>query len=602
MPESDFDVSVVLPAYNEAGTLAKTVSETRNALRALDLPDGFEIIIAEDGCTDDTPAVARDMAETFDEVRHLHSADRLGRGVALERALDASSGRVFVYFDTDLATDLDHLAELIAAIRDGEHDIATGSRLMADSDADRPLGRDIPSRGYNLLVRTMLGSSVRDHQCGFKAFDRTVLLELIDEIEADHWFWDTEVLVAAQAAGYDVYEFPVHWNPRGDSTVDVPRDTVRMGRQLLELTWRRRLKPTLRRLRSVIALAITIGLGYLILERVAEPEAILRQIAAMDPRYLAVAAAVYLVSWPIRGLRYRDILTELGYTERVGFLTGAVFVSQTGNLLVPARAGDAVRAYIMKARRNVPYASGFASLAVERLFDLLAISLLAVGVVGGLVATQGTASFEDMVADPDVGGGTVAVGVALVVAAVTLVAFLVLIASARVDDGRFRRFRPSEESRLNRPVSVFVRFLSDVRSVSTNPAAVITIGASSLVIWTIDVLTAVFILAAFGVESAIGPLLAIAFLAVSIGNLAKIVPLSPGGIGLYEAGFAIVVVGLSPIGVTVAVAAAIVDHALKNLITGIGGVVATGALNVSLVTAVREGQAGRTAAEITSRE
>lgn len=602
MKDQSVSVSVVLPAYNEADSLEATVEATLSTLRSIDLVETYEVIIAEDGCTDETPAVAERLATEIESVHHIHSEARLGRGRALEQALELATGDVFVYFDTDLATDLSELEGLIAAVASDKYDIATGSRRLPESEADRTTERAIPSGVYNRLVRRFLGSTVHDHQCGFKAFDRSVLESIVDEIEADHWFWDTEVLVRAQSQGYSVHERPIKWTERGDSKVNIIKDALSMGSQLLRLWWQLRLHPTLWRYRTPLALLLTLLLGYVILEFATDPGEIIDEIANLNLWYLLVAGGIYLVTWPIRGLRYRDILRHLGYTDRVGFLTGAVFVSQMGNLLVPARAGDAVRAYIMKARRDVPYSSGFASLVIERLFDLLTITLLGAGVIVGVFAFGGTEAISALIQDPQVNGGRLALSLAIGVGVVALIGFVLLIGSTKIDDRVFLRYVPDGDSRLSRAIQLFGRFLYEVRSVSTRPAAVLLIGGSSIAIWTLDVLTATAVLMAFGVGLDTSVLLIVSFLAVCVGNLAKIMPISPGGIGPYEAAFAIVVVSLTPIGVSIAVAAAIVDHALKNIITAIGGLISTGVLNVSLVTAVKEGQASSREHEVPLQE
>jgi uncharacterized membrane protein YbhN (UPF0104 family) len=100
-----------------------------------------------------------------------------------------------------------------------------------------------------------------------------------------------------------------------------------------------------------------------------------------------------------------------------------------------------------------------------------------------------------------------------------------------------------------------------------------------------------------GVNLSTGALLTVGFFAVSVGNLAKVLPLSPGGIGLYEAAFTVLVVALTPISPAVAVGAAFLDHAVKNLITVLGGVASMLALNVSLTTAVEETATIRDGAE-----
>ncbi|HDM35637.1 MAG TPA: glycosyltransferase family 2 protein [Candidatus Syntrophoarchaeum butanivorans] len=229
------EVSLVLPAYNEVNRLRRCVEGVIEALEKV--TDSFEIIIAEDGSTDGTSEVASHLSEEFPDVRHLHSDRRLGRGGGLKRGFMASEGDILAFMDVDLATDLSHLDELIGAIRDG-FDIATGSRLMPESIVERSFKRTALSRGYNFLVRRLLGSKVRDHQCGFKAFKREVFFAIMDELEDEHWFWDTELLVLAQRKGYRIYEFPVRWRDGGMTKVDLSRDIIGMGSRILWM-WRR---------------------------------------------------------------------------------------------------------------------------------------------------------------------------------------------------------------------------------------------------------------------------------------------------------------------------------------------------------------------------
>jgi len=135
----------------------------------------------------------------------------------------------------DLATDLRHLDELVGAIRSGS-DIATGSRLLPSSEVVRTGGRELASRGYNTLVRAILGSRVHDHQCGFKAFNRGRILPLLPSVRATHWFWDTEILVRGQRAGLRVAEFPVSWRTGKTTTVRL-KDVFEMGGAILSLWW-----------------------------------------------------------------------------------------------------------------------------------------------------------------------------------------------------------------------------------------------------------------------------------------------------------------------------------------------------------------------------
>jgi len=584
------EVSVVLPAYNEAATIETTVATTLGTLSDFLPPGGFELIVAEDGCEDRTPAIASRLATADDRVRHVHSDDRLGRGSALEEAFRAARGGTLVYFDTDLATDMRHLEELIESVRTGEYDAATGSRWMPGREADRPAKRSVASRGFNGLVRLFLRSDLRDHQCGFKAFDRDALFSLLDDVEDDHWFWDTEVLVRAQRAGYDIREFPVDWTPKADTKVDLVRDVFGMGGQIVRTWWQLSVDPRLtRRVRvaaGVLMTVVALGLMTLYLD----PSEVVTTLSRGDPVMLAFAAIVYVLSWPLRGLRYRTILRKLGFSGSLGVLTGAIFISQTGNLVFPARAGDAVRAYVVNKRRAVPYPSGFASLAIERVFDLLTITALAGVVLLAIVVAGDTSAVTDAVAASGRAGRTallVAGSVALL--AVLVTAAIVLTARSEHNFVRDTVARLSTDRYADRLSGVLERFAGDVQRVAGSPLAFGRISATSVAIWSIDVLTAVVVLVAVGVDVSLPTVVAVSFFAVSLGNLAKVLPLSPGGIGLYEAAFTLLVVGLTPIAAPTAFGAAVLDHLVKNVVTTVGGVASMALLNVSLTEAADEG-------------
>lgn len=226
------EVSIVLPAYNEAQRIESTVEKTASALAGI--TSSFEIIIAEDGSKDGTNRICEALARKYDFVVHLHSDERQGRGKALNRAFRASKGEILGYIDVDLATDMRHLRELIQSIRDG-CDFATGSRMLPESNVKRPFKRGLASRGFNFLTRTMLGSKLYDHQCGFKSFKREALFSLLDKVKDTHWFWDTELLVRAQRAGCKVREFPVEWKHGGTTKVDLIKDIFGMGERIFSL-------------------------------------------------------------------------------------------------------------------------------------------------------------------------------------------------------------------------------------------------------------------------------------------------------------------------------------------------------------------------------
>jgi glycosyltransferase involved in cell wall biosynthesis len=233
-------VSVVLPAYNEVDYLQQAVKKTIQSLNLF--TQSYEVIIAEDGSTDGTAERAEELSQQNPHVRHIHREKRLGRGTALNNAFKQSNSEILVYMDLDLATDLKYLKPLVEAITIEGYDFSTGSRMLPESKAERTFSRSLSSKTYNFLVRHMLGSKLRDHQCGFKAFKSEPLMQIIDKVQATHWFWDTELLVRAQITGYKVKEIGVEWKSGKTTKVNLFKDSWNMFRQIMKLWWNLKIK------------------------------------------------------------------------------------------------------------------------------------------------------------------------------------------------------------------------------------------------------------------------------------------------------------------------------------------------------------------------
>lgn len=227
--------SLVLPAYNEEGRLESAVKAAMRSLSGT----AYEIIIAEDGCSDGTPAIASRLARKYARVRHLHSDAKLGRGRALCNAFAQAKGEVVGYMDADLATNPKHLKQLLEELKD--NDVVVGSRYLKGSASKRNNYRLALSSGFNALVQALLGSSVKDHQCGFKGFRKSVALQLCSLAREKHWFWDTEVLVLAQRKKMRVKEIPVEWSEdtKGETKINFERDVLEMGKAAVKMRLRK---------------------------------------------------------------------------------------------------------------------------------------------------------------------------------------------------------------------------------------------------------------------------------------------------------------------------------------------------------------------------
>ena len=210
-------VDIVVPVYNEAHDLEPSVRRLRTYLDER-FPYSARITIADNASTDSTWAIARQLESSLTGVRAVH-LDQKGRGRALRTAWLASDARILAYMDVDLSTGLDALLPLVAGLLSGHSQVAIGSRLAPGAHVTRGPKREVISRGYNLILRTVLGAGFRDAQCGFKAIRADVAHELLPLVEDQAWFFDTELLILAQRAGLRILEVPVDWVDDPDSRV-----------------------------------------------------------------------------------------------------------------------------------------------------------------------------------------------------------------------------------------------------------------------------------------------------------------------------------------------------------------------------------------------
>jgi glycosyltransferase involved in cell wall biosynthesis len=211
------DVELAIPVLNEQLTLEASVRRL-HAFLAHELPFSWRIVIADNGSTDRTAAIARRLSYELDGVELVRLREQ-GRGRALRHVWSSGRGHVLAYMDVDLSTDLRALLPLIAPLLSGHSDVAIGSRLHRDARVRRSLKRELISRCYNGLLRTALGARFSDAQCGFKAIRADVARELLPLVRDQGWFFDTELLVIAQRRRLRIHEVPVDWVEDTDSRV-----------------------------------------------------------------------------------------------------------------------------------------------------------------------------------------------------------------------------------------------------------------------------------------------------------------------------------------------------------------------------------------------
>ena len=159
------------------------------------------------------------LCQRYPGVTYLHLPQK-GRGRALRTAWMDSTADLVSYMDADLSTDLSHLPELLEALEQG-YQLAIGSRLSRGSQVRRSIKREITSRSYNLLIKSMFLTPFPDAQCGFKALTRQAAQAIVPSIKDNNWFFDTELLIIAAKRGYKIKSVPVKWDDDPTSTVNI---------------------------------------------------------------------------------------------------------------------------------------------------------------------------------------------------------------------------------------------------------------------------------------------------------------------------------------------------------------------------------------------
>jgi len=211
-------VDLVIPVLNEAHVLARSVGTVRDFLARQ--PWDSRVVVVDNGSTDGTDRVARELVAAHDNVRFLQLPQR-GRGRALRHAWTQSDADIVAYTDVDLSTELEALTRLVEGVWGGGFDLGTGSRLLPDSRTTRSAKREFISRCYNLFVKLILWTSFSDAQCGFKVASRRVVSEIVPLVEDQAWFFDTELLVLSEKQGYRIMDLPVRWIEDNDSRVKI---------------------------------------------------------------------------------------------------------------------------------------------------------------------------------------------------------------------------------------------------------------------------------------------------------------------------------------------------------------------------------------------
>jgi dolichyl-phosphate beta-glucosyltransferase len=228
-------LSVIVPAFNEAANIETTVSRLRAYLDGEQL--SWEIIVADDGSSDQTAAVVRALAAGDPRVR-LTMGSRQGKGAAVKRGMLEAVGAWRFMADADLSMPPDNIGRFFSALREASStDVLIGSREATGARRiGEPWRRHAAGRLFNYLAQAVGVPGIRDTQCGFKMFSAEAARALFPQTTIDGFAFDVELLFLARRFGFTVREVGIEWHCRVDSRVSLWRGVAAFG-DILRVRW-----------------------------------------------------------------------------------------------------------------------------------------------------------------------------------------------------------------------------------------------------------------------------------------------------------------------------------------------------------------------------
>jgi len=231
-------LSVVIPAYNEALRIGTTLEQVTTYLAAKNYLT--ELIVVDDGSTDETPQVLREFVARHPGTRILGHRPNRGKGFSLRRGMLEAQGEIVLFCDADLSAPIEETEKLLAALEAGGADAAVGSRALDRRliGVRQPWYREQAGRVFNLIVRAFTGLKIHDMQCGLKLFRASTTRRAFELLRATGFGYDPEVLFLIERDGGRIVEVAIRWDDNPATKLRFLRDSTRMFLDLIALRWR----------------------------------------------------------------------------------------------------------------------------------------------------------------------------------------------------------------------------------------------------------------------------------------------------------------------------------------------------------------------------
>lgn len=231
-------ISIIIAAYNEEHRIGESLLKVKDYLTGQDLD--YEIIVIDDGSTDNTKKVATGYKAKIINLKIISYPINKGKGYALRQGVLVSKGEAVLLTDADLSTPIEELSYMLPLISSREYDVVIGSRGLKQSTIikKQPWWRQDMGKIFNRIVRLLVLDDFSDTQCGFKLFSGEVARSLFKDARIDRFAYDVEILALAKKKGFNILEMPVKWINSPDSKVNPIFDSLQMLFDLVKIRLR----------------------------------------------------------------------------------------------------------------------------------------------------------------------------------------------------------------------------------------------------------------------------------------------------------------------------------------------------------------------------
>jgi len=227
----DYDVSIIVPAYNEERRIINTLECVNKYFLGKTITR--QIIVVDDGSSDNTAGLVENLKNDIDNLSVIRYCQNRGKGYAIKKGIEESHGEYILFSDADNSTPIEEFEKVCPLLKSNH--VVIGSRYMPGSNiiVSQPGYRVLIGRLANKLIQFFLLDGIQDTQCGFKAFRHEAAREIFSRVKVNRFGFDMEILAIARLLNFSVREIPVSWNNSPESRIRPVKDVIRTFGELV---------------------------------------------------------------------------------------------------------------------------------------------------------------------------------------------------------------------------------------------------------------------------------------------------------------------------------------------------------------------------------